>query len=150
MFTMKTFSSGFTCIHSPFESLFWFFRTSCSTVTVRGGSILSIHFIMAFSMLIAYKLWVKIDKGCVFLVLKKFDSWSRRGYFSSLFGSFPVKFPPQNTCFEHFYSTKRFVFEFQGESFEQFLSFLTHFRRFHHLRGFWQSTASSYRDCLAK
>ena len=35
MFMMKTFSSGFTCIHSPFESSFWFLRTFCLTVKAR-------------------------------------------------------------------------------------------------------------------
>ena len=46
--------------------------------------------------------------------------------------------------FEHFYSTKRFVFEFQGESPELFLSYLAHFSRYHHFWGFWQSTVSVY------
>ena len=52
-----------------------------------------------------------------------------------------------NFLFENFYSTKRFVFEFKGEPLKLFLSYLAHFRRYHHFRGFWQSTASSYRDC---
>ena len=42
---------------------------------------------------------------------------------------------------------KRFVFEFQGESLKLFLSYRAYFRRYQHFRGFWQSTASSYRDC---
>ena len=33
-------------------------------------------------------------------------------------------------------STKRFVFEFQAESLELFLSYLAHFRRYQHFRGF--------------
>ena len=48
---------------------------------------------------------------------------------------------------EHFYSTKRFVLEFQGEYLGLFLSYLAHFRRYHHFKGFWLSTASWYRDC---
>ena len=44
---------------------------------------------------------------------------------------------------EHFYST----LEIQGESLELFLSYRAHVRRYQHFRGFWQSTASSYRDC---
>ena len=48
---------------------------------------------------------------------------------------------------EHFYRTIRFVFEFQGRSLELFLSYSAHFRRYQHFRGFWQSTASSYRNC---
>ena len=44
---------------------------------------------------------------------------------------------------EHFYRTKRFVFEFVFELIFE----LAHFRRYQHFRGFWQSTASSYRDC---
>ena len=81
----------------------------------------------------------------VFLVLKK----SIRG----LKISFPVIFRfisgeiSAEKKFEHFYRIKRFVFEFQGESLKLFLSNLAHFRRYHHFRGFWQSTTSSYRDC---
>ena len=48
---------------------------------------------------------------------------------------------------EKFYSANRFVFEFQGELLELLLSYRTHFRRYQHFRGFWQSTASSFRDC---
>ena len=45
------------------------------------------------------------------------------------------------------YSTKRFVFKFQGESLELFLSYHAHFRRYEHFRGFWQSIGSSFRSC---
>ena len=68
-------------------------------------------------------------------------------------GSEPVNFwfisgeIPADFFLENFYSTKRFVFEFQGESLELLLSYLAHFRRYHHFRGFWQSPDSSYRDC---
>ena len=50
-------------------------------------------------------------------------SWSEKCHFQSFFGSFPVKFPPKEFFFGKFDSTKRFVFEFQGESLEQFLSY---------------------------
>ena len=30
----------------------------------------------------------------VFLVLKKFDSWSKKCHFRTIFGAYPVKFPP--------------------------------------------------------
>ena len=60
--------------------------------------------------------------------------------------SFPVKFSPRK-IFGRFYSTKIFVFEFQGESLQSFLSYRAYFCRYQHFRGFWQSTASSYRDC---
>ena len=49
----------------------------------------------------------------------------------------------EKNFFEHFYSTKRFVFEFNGESLELFLSYLARFSCYLHFRGFWQSTASS-------
>ena len=63
--------------------------------------------------------------------------------------SFPVilRFISGENFFEHFYSTKWFVFEFQEKSLELFLSYPAHFRRYHYFRGFWQSAASSYRDC---
>ena len=80
----------------------------------------------------------------VLIVPKKFDLWSEKCRFRSFFGSFPVHF---KNFLEHFYRTKRFVFEFQGESLESFLSQRAQFRRYQHLRGFWQSTVSSYRDC---
>jgi len=50
----------------------------------------------------------------VFLVPKKIDSLSKKCHFRSIFGSFPVKFPPKQFFRVNFYSTKRFVFEFQG------------------------------------
>jgi len=68
----------------------------------------------------------------VFLVLKKFD---KKCHFRSIFGSFPVKFP-RIFFLENFHSTQRFVFEFQGEALQQFLSCRAHFRRYEHLRGF--------------
>ena len=83
----------------------------------------------------------------VFLVHKKFDSWSKKCHFRSISGSFPMKLPSKNFFLEKFYCTKRFVFEFQGESLGLFLSHRAHFRRYQHFRGFWQSTASSFRDC---
>jgi len=51
-------------------------------------------------------------------------------------------------CLANFYSTKRFVIEFQGESLEQFLSYRAHFQRYQQFRGFWQYTATSSRSCL--
>ena len=57
--------------------------------------------------------------------------------FPVVFGSFLVEFLPKIKFSEHFHSTKRFIFEFQGESLELFLSSLAHFRRYHHLRGYW-------------
>jgi len=86
----------------------------------------------------------------VFLVLKN----SIRGLKMSV----PVNFrfisgeiSAEKFFLEKFYSTKRYVFEFQGESLDQFLSFRAHFRRYEHFRGFWQSTASSsassFRSC---
>ena len=76
-----------------------------------------------------------------FLVLKN----SIRG----LKMSFPVifRFISGEISAEKIFYTNRFVFEFQGESLELFLSYLAHFRRYHHFRGFLESTASSYRDC---
>jgi len=51
--------------------------------------------------------------------------------------SFPVNFwfisgeiSVEKILMENFYSTKRLVFEFQGESPEQFLSYRAHFRRY--------------------
>ena len=79
----------------------------------------------------------------VFLVLKQFDSWSKKCPFRSIFGSVPVEISAERNN----YSIKRFVFEFQEESLEQFLSYRAHFRRYEHFKEFWQSTASSYRDC---
>ena len=61
-------------------------------------------------------------------------------------GSFPVKFPSKIFFLKNFYCTKRIVFEFQGESLGLFLSYRAHFRRYQHFSGFWQSTASSFRD----
>ena len=63
---------------------------------------------------------------------------SIRGLKNAISGHFLVLF------LGYFYNIKRFVFEFQGEP---FFSYRTHFRRYQHFRGFWQSTASSYRDC---
>ena len=52
----------------------------------------------------------------VFPVAKKFDSWSDKCDFRSFFGSFPVEFLPEKTFLGYFYNTKKFVFEFQGDS----------------------------------
>jgi hypothetical protein len=82
----------------------------------------------------------------VFLVPKKLDSWSETCHFRSIFGSSEIS-AENFFFFENFYCTKRFVFEFQGESLGLFLSYRAHFRRYQHFRGFWQSTASSFRDC---
>ena len=83
----------------------------------------------------------------VFLVPKK----SIRGLKNVINGHFSVhfrwNFRRKKIFLEHLDKTEKFVFEFQGESLELFLSYLDHFRRYHHFRGFWQSTASSYRDC---
>ena len=92
-------------------------------------------------------LCVKSDMNYVILVPKKFASWSKKCHFRSISGSFPVKFPPKNFFLEKFYCTKRFVFEFQGESLGLFFSYRAPFRRYQHFRRFWQSTASSFRDC---
>ena len=67
------------------------------TPTARGGSV---DGVLKF-------LYVKSHINNVFLVPKKFDSWSGKCHFRSIFGSFPVKFPPK------FYCTKRFLAEFQ-------------------------------------
>ena len=48
----------------------------------------------------------------------------------------------KNFFLRYFYNTKRFVFEFQGESIEPFLSYRAHFRRYQHYRGFWQSAGT--------
>ena len=79
-----------------------------------------------------------------FLVLKK----SIRGLKNVISGQFLVHFrwnSHQKFFLENFYSTKRFVFDFQGESLEQFLRYRAYVRRYEHFRGFWQSTASSFR-----
>jgi len=75
----------------------------------------------------------------VFLVLKN----SIRGLKNVISGEISA----EKNFLENFYSTKRYVFEFQGESLDQFLSYRAHFRRYEHFRGFWQSTASSFRSC---
>ena len=85
---------------------------------------------------------VKTDMSYVILVPKKFDS---KNAISGRFRFISVKFP--DFFFEPFDSTKRFVFEFQGESIELFLSNRAHFRRYQHFRVIWQSTASSSSGC---
>ena len=69
----------------------------------------------------------------VFLVLKKSIRYPKNVISGEISAVFFIK------------STKRFVFEFQGESLEHFLSYRVHFRRYQHLRGFRQSIASSFR-----
>ena len=67
----------------------------------------------------------------------KIDSWFKNvisGHFRFISGEISA----EKMCFRTFYSTKRFVFEFQGEALELFLSYLAHFDRYHHFRGFWQ------------
>ena len=91
-------------------------------------------------------LQVKTDMSYIFLVPKN----SIRGLKNVISGPFSVHLRRnfrQIIFFEHFYSTKRFVFEFQGDTLELFLSYRAHFHRYNHFRGFWQFTVSSYRDC---
>ena len=96
-----------------------------------------------FMSFLTYKHW-KLNHE--FLVPKKLDSWSKKCHFRSIFGSFPVKFP-RKKCFGKFLLHQKIVFEFQGESLKLFLSYRAYFCRYRHFIGFWQSTASSYRDC---
>ena len=70
---------------------------------------------------------------------QKFDSWSKKFHFRLIFA--------EKNFVENFNDTKRFVFEFQGQPLELFLSYRAHFRRCEHLRGFWLSTASPSRGC---
>ena len=85
--------------------MFALIRNFSLTATGRDGSVLPRHFIMASSMLIG--------------------SWSKM--------LFPVNFRSisrevsAEVYLANFYRTKRFVFEFQGESLEQFLSYRAHF-----------------------
>ena len=82
----------------------------------------------------------------VFLVPKN----SIRGLkmsFPVIFRFISVEISTEKKSFGTFYSTKRFVFEFQGESRELFSSYHANFRRYENFRGFWQSTASSSRSC---
>ena len=46
--------------------------------------------------------------------------------FSVIFRFNSVEISDEKNFFKHFYSIKRFVFEFQGESLELFLSYLAH------------------------
>jgi len=84
-------------------------------------------------MLISYKLYVKSYINYVILVPEKFDSWSKKCHFRSIFGSFPVKLPPEKKFLGKFYCTKRFVVEFHWGSLQLFLSYGAHFRRYQHL-----------------
>jgi len=114
---------------------------SHGTATGRGGSVLPKHFIMAFSML-----RLKLTVSYVFLMPK-----------NSIHGlkmSFPVNFrfisgeiSAEKFFLETFYGIERFVFEFQRESLQLFLSYRDPFRRYQHFRRIWQSTASLSRDC---
>ena len=70
----------------------------------------------------------------------KWPKNSIRGLKNVISGQFPVKLSLKKNS-ENFYCTKRFVFEFHGKSLELFLSYRAYFRRYQHLRGFWQSTA---------
>ena len=58
----------------------------------------------------------------VFLVIKKFDSWSKMSFLVN-FWFISGEISAEKFFFGKFYSAKRFVFEFQGESLEQFLSY---------------------------
>ena len=53
----------------------------------------------------------------------------------------------EKVFFEHFYITKRFVFEFQGSLLSYFWAILLISAVSSRFGGFWQSTASSFRDC---
>ena len=105
-------------------------------------SVLPRHFIIGVFDAYRFEL-----TGFMYYLRQKIDSWSKKCHFRSIFGSFPVTFPSKNFFGGNFYSTKRFVFKFQGESLELFLSYHAQFRRYEHFRGFWQSTASSFRSC---
>ena len=97
---------------------------------------------MAFSILIGEN-WHEL---CISSAQKnRFVVWKIS--FSVIFRFISDEISAEKILLGHFYSTKRFVFEFQGEPLEQFLSYRAHFRRYQHFRGFWLSTARSYRDC---
>ena len=111
--------------------------------TIHGTSVLPRHFIRAFSMLMDAN-WYKLCI-CVFCAFKcpKNSMHGLKMSFSVIFRSFP----PKKNFSNIFIARKDSSFELQRESLELFLNYLAHFRRYHHLRGFWQSTTSSYRDC---
>ena len=101
-------------------------RWQCTTKT----------FIMAFSILLGEN-WHEL---CISSA-QKFDLWSE----NVISGQFSVHFLWNFR--QNFIAPKDSSLNFRGRSLELFVSYRAHFRRYQHLRRFWQSTASSYRDC---